>query len=149
MIAVPIGPDARMLAVAATAYFEKHGRPETREAKDASICGCRRMGGLYAWEFEQDGRELKVRVDGQLIFSSVFPILTTALDGLSIGNLPQSLVQPYLDRSALEAVLTQWSPSFPGYHLYYPTRRQPKPAFAIVLEALRYGGEGGGSTDHF
>jgi DNA-binding transcriptional LysR family regulator len=79
-----------------------------------------------------------VRVDGQLTFSSVFPILIAALDGAGLAYLPQTLVQPHLDRGALEAVLTRWSPSFPGYHLYYPSRRQPTPAFAIVLEALRY-----------
>jgi DNA-binding transcriptional LysR family regulator len=144
MIAVPIGPDARMLAVAAPAYFDGHGRPETLEALTHHNCINLRLptyGGLYAWEFEQDGRELKVRVEGQLTFSSVFPILTAALEGLGIGYLPQSLVQPYLAGGGLEAVLTQWSPSFPGYHLYYPSRRQPTPAFGIVLEALRYRAE--------
>jgi DNA-binding transcriptional LysR family regulator len=141
MVAVPIGPDARMLAVAAPAYFAAHGRPETLEALTGHNCINLRLptyGGLYAWEFEQDGRERKVRVEGQLTFSSVFTIRAAALEGYGIAYLPQSVVQPYLDSGALEAILTAWSPSFPGYHLYYPSRRQPTPAFAIVLDALRF-----------
>ena len=141
MIAVPIGPDARMLAVASPAYFAARGRPETLEELTGHDCINLRLptyGGLYAWEFEQDGRERRVRVDGQLTFSSVFPIMEAALDGFGIGYLPQSLVQRHLDSGALEAVLMQWSPPFPGYHLYYPSRRQPTPAFSKVVEALRY-----------
>ncbi len=143
MIAVPIGPDARMLAVAAPAYFAAHGRPATLEALIGHNCINLRLptyGGLYAWEFEQDGRDRRVRVEGQLVFSSVLPILQAALDGLGIACLPQSLVQPHLDHGSLEAVLTQWSPPFPGYHLYYPSRRQPTPAFSLLVEALRYRG---------
>jgi len=143
MIAVPIGPDARMIAVASPGYFAAHGRPETLEDLTAHNCINLRLptyGGLYAWEFEQDGRERHVRVDGQLTFTSVFPILRAALEGFGIGFLPQSLVQRHLDSGALEAVLTQWSPPFAGYHLYYPSRRQHTPAFALVVEALRYRG---------
>jgi DNA-binding transcriptional LysR family regulator len=143
MVAVPIGPDARFLAVGAPDYFASHGRPEALDELTRHRCINLRLptyGGLYAWEFAQDGRELKVRVDGQLTFSSVFSILEAALEGFGIGYLPQSLVQPHLDSGALEAVLTPWSPPFPGYHLYYPSRRQPTAAFAIILEALRYRG---------
>lgn len=141
MIAVPIAPEARMLAVASPAYFAGHGRPETLEALTNHCCLNLRLptyGGLYAWEFTRDGRELRVRVEGQLTFSSILPILEAALDGFGIGYLPVSLIQPHLDSGALEAVLTEWSPPFPGYHLYYPSRRQPTPAFAAIAEALRY-----------
>jgi DNA-binding transcriptional LysR family regulator len=141
MIAVPIAPDARMLAVGAPGYFAARGRPQTLDELTHHACINLRLptyGGLYAWEFAQDGRELKVRVDGQLTFSSVFPILEAALDGFGIGYLPDALVQRHLDSGALEAVLTEWSPPFPGYHLYYASRRQPTAAFAIILEALRY-----------
>lgn len=143
MIAVPIGPDARMLAVAAPAYFARHGRPATLEDLTAHRCINLRLptyGGLYAWEFEEGGRERRVRVEGQLTFSSVFSIRNAALDGFGIAYLPQSVVQPHLDSGALEAVLTAYSPPFPGYHLYYPSRRQPTPAFAVIVDALRYRG---------
>ena len=144
MIAVPIGPDARMLAVGSPAYFAGRGRPLTPEALTEHACINLRLptyGGLYAWEFEQQGRERRVRVDGQLTFSSVFSIVQAALDGFDIGYLPQTLVQRHLDSGALEAVLTRFSPPFPGYHLYYPSRRQPTPAFAKIVEGLRYRGD--------
>ena len=143
MIAVPIGPDARMLAVGSPTYFAERGRPQTLEALTEHACINLRLptyGGLYAWEFEQQGRERRVRVDGQLTFSSVFPILQAAIDGFGIGYLPQTLVQRHLDSGALEAVLTRFSPPFAGYHLYYPSRRQPTPAFAKIVEGLRYRG---------
>lgn len=143
MIAVPIGPDARMLAVASPRYFAARGRPQTLEELTQHNCINLRLptyGGLYAWEFEQDGHELRVRVEGQLIFSSILPVLEATIDGFGISYLPQSMVQPHIESGALETVLTQWSPSFPGYHLYYPSRRQPTPAFARIVEALRYRG---------
>ncbi|MDT8757680.1 LysR family transcriptional regulator [Sphingomonas psychrotolerans] len=143
MIAVPIGPDARMLAVGSPTYFAERGRPQTLEALTEHACINLRLptyGGLYAWEFEQQGRERRVRVDGQLTYSSVFPILQAAIDGFGIGYLPQTLVQRHLDSGALEAVLTRFSPPFAGYHLYYPSRRQPTPAFAKIVEGLRYRG---------
>lgn len=141
MIAVPIGPEARMLAVASPGYFAARGRPRTLEELTRHTCINLRLptyGGLYAWEFERDGHELRVRVEGQLTFSSILPILQAALDGFGIAYLPQSMVQPHLDGGGLEAVLTRWSPPFAGYHLYYPSRRQPTPAFVKVVEALRY-----------
>ncbi|MDP5281059.1 LysR family transcriptional regulator [Sphingomonas sp. DG1-23] len=141
MIAVPIGPDARMLAVASPTYFAARGRPRTLEELTGHDCINLRLptyGGLYAWEFERDGRELRVRVEGQLTFSSLLPILEATLDGFGICYVPQSLVQAHLDSGALEVVLAEWSPPFPGYHLYYPSRRQPTPAFAAIVEGLRY-----------
>lgn len=144
MIAVPIGPEARMLAVASPGYFAAHGRPQTLEALTQHNCINLRLptyGGLYAWEFQQDGHDLRVRVEGQLTFSSILPIRQAALEGFGIACVPDSLVQADLDSGALEAVLTQWSPAFPGYHLYYPSRRQPTAAFVKIVEALRYRGK--------
>jgi DNA-binding transcriptional LysR family regulator len=144
MIAMPIGPEARMLAVASPGYFASRGRPRTLEELTHHSCINLRLptyGGLYAWEFEQDGNDLRVRVEGQLTFSSILPIQKAALDGFGIAYVPESLVQRHLESGALEAVLTQWSPSFPGYHLYYPSRRQPTPAFVKLVEALRYRSE--------
>jgi DNA-binding transcriptional LysR family regulator len=141
MIAVPIGPPARMLAVASPDYFARRGRPDTLEALTRHDCINLRLptyGGLYAWEFTQAGHDVRVRVEGQLTFSSILPILQAALDGFGIACLPLSQVEPHLESGALEAVLTELSPSFPGYHLYYPSRRQPTPAFATIVEALRY-----------
>jgi DNA-binding transcriptional LysR family regulator len=141
MIAVPIGPDVRMVAIAAPSYFKDRAKPEVPQDLTAHCCINLRLptyGGLYAWEFEQGGRELRVRVDGQLTFNSVTPVLEAALDGFGIAYLSQDQVQPYLDKGELVMVLSEWSPPFSGYHLYYPNRRQPTPAFAVLVEALRY-----------
>ena len=141
MIAVPIGPDMRMVAIAAPSYFKDRAHPEVPQDLTSHRCINLRLptyGGLYAWEFEQDGRELRVRVDGQLTFNSIMPILEAALDGFGIAYLSQDQVQPYLDKGELVLVLSEWSPPFSGYHLYYPSRRQPTPAFSVLVEALRY-----------
>lgn len=141
MIAIPISPPMRMIAVASPAYLERRGRPQTLKDLTEHDCINLRLptyGGLYAWEFEENGRELKVRVDGPLIFNSTMPILDAALDGFGIAYLMQHHVQAYLDDGKLESVLEAWSPPFSGFHLYYPSRRQPTPAFAIVAEALMY-----------
>ena len=143
MIAVPIGPDMRMVAVAAPSYFRARPRPAAPGDLTAHRCINLRLpthGGLYAWEFEQNGRELRIRVGGQLTFNSIAPILEAARDGFGIAYLSQDQVQPYLDRGELVMVLSEWSPPFSGYHLYYPSRRQPTPAFTVLVDALRYRG---------
>lgn len=141
MIAVPIGPLARMVAVASPAYFASRPAPQTPQDLAAHACINLRLptyGGLYAWEFEKDGREFRVRVEGQLIFNSILPILQAALDGFGIGYLPQDQVLPHVKAGQLVHVLADWSPPFAGYHLYYPSRRQMTPAFRLIVEALRY-----------
>jgi DNA-binding transcriptional LysR family regulator len=143
MIAVPIGPDLRMAAVASPSYFAARSGP--RAPQDLTDHNCINLrlptyGGLYAWEFEKDGRELRVRVDGQLTFNSGAPMLQAALDGFGVTYLPHGQVLPHLDTGQLVQVLADWTPAYSGYHLYYPSRRQPTPAFSIVLEALRYRG---------
>jgi DNA-binding transcriptional LysR family regulator len=141
MIAVPISPEMRMLAVATPGYFAQAGRPRTPQELAGHRCINLRLPtlrGLYAWEFERNGRAQRVRVDGQLTFNSIFHIREAALAGFGIGYLMESLVRADLDSGALETVLEDWSPPFAGYHLYYPSRRQPTPAFALIVEALRY-----------
>jgi DNA-binding transcriptional LysR family regulator len=141
MIAVRMGPDLRMAAVAAPAYFAKRRRPKSPQELTDHACINLLLptyGGLYAWEFEKNGRELKVRVDGQLVFNNPRPSLTAALAGLGIAYLPEDMVRPHINGGQLVRVLGDWCPPFPGYHLYYPSRRQPTAAFSLLVEALRY-----------
>lgn len=140
MIAMPIGPKLRMAAVASPKYFAANPPPKT--AQDLTTHRCINMrfptkGGLYAWEFERRGRELNVRVDGQLTFNTSPPMVAAALDGLGIAFLPEEEFAPHLEKGRLVRVLEDWCPPFPGYHLYYPSRRQPSPAFSLVVDALR------------
>ncbi|MFP1678291.1 LysR family transcriptional regulator [Alloalcanivorax sp. C16-2] len=140
MIAVPIGPPLRMAAVATPAYFEAHGRPATPADLTEHLCINLRFpthGGLYVWEFDHRGREQTVRVDGQLVFNTSPPIVDAALHGLGIAFLPEQEFAPHLEAGRLERVLDDWCEPFPGYYLYYPSRRQPSPAFSLVLNALR------------
>jgi len=143
MIAVRIGPSLRMLVVGAPSYFAERQRPQTPQDLTAHNCINIRMptyGGLYVWEFEKDGRELKVRVDGQLVFNSSALRLSAVLAGMGLAYLFEDQVESYLADGRLISVLTDWSPPFPGYHLYYPSRRQLSPAFALLVDALRYRG---------
>ncbi len=141
MIAVPISPEMRMLAVATPGYFAGRRRPRTPQELGEHRCINIRLptyGGLYAWEFERNGRAQRVRVDGQLTFNGIFQVQEAALAGFGIAYLLESQIRNHLDSGELEAVLEDWSPAFSGYHLYYPSRRQPTPAFATLVEALRY-----------
>jgi DNA-binding transcriptional LysR family regulator len=96
-------------------------------------------GGLYAWDLEKGRRELHVRVDGQLVFNNIALRVNAVLEGLGLAFLPENAVQPYLAQGRLKRVLEDWCPSFPGYRLYYPSRRQTSPAFGLLVDALRYG----------
>ena len=141
MIAVRIGPDMRMAVVGAPAYFRK--RPEPKRPQDLIGHNCINLrlpthGGLYAWEFEKTGRELKVRVEGQLTFNTTAQMLNAALSGLGLTYVPEGMAQPYVAKGRLKRVLEDWCPPFSGYHLWYPSRRQSSAAFALVIEALRY-----------
>ncbi|MFO1049880.1 MAG: LysR family transcriptional regulator [Geminicoccaceae bacterium] len=143
MIAVPIGPDMRMAVVGSPAYLAKHPAPATPQ--DLTAHGCINMrlptyGGLYVWEFERHGRELKVRVEGQLVFNNIALRLQAALAGLGLAYLPEDrILEPVAD-GRLVRVLEDWCAPFAGYHLYYPSRRQHTPAFALLVEALRWRG---------
>jgi DNA-binding transcriptional LysR family regulator len=141
MVAVRIGPDMSMAVVGAPAYFARHGRPLTPQDLTEHNCINLRLpthGGLYAWEFEKDGRELRVRVEGQLVFNSAVPIRRAALAGLGLACMTSAQVEADVAEGTLIRVLEPWCPPFPGLHLYYPSRRQHSPAFALLLEALRY-----------
>jgi DNA-binding transcriptional LysR family regulator len=145
MIALPIGPPLRMAAVGAPSYFARHPPPRRPQDLAAHTCINLRLptyGGLYAWEFERNRRAVNVRVDGQLVFNSIGPIRAAAVDGFGIAYLPEGEVLPEVHAGRLVRVLEDWCPPFPGYHLYYPSRRQASPAFALVVEALRYRGTG-------
>ncbi|KQO61577.1 LysR family transcriptional regulator [Methylobacterium sp. Leaf87] len=142
MTAVRIGPDMRMAAVGAPAYFAT--RPPPRRPEDLTDHACINLrlptlGGLYAWEFENEGRALHVRVEGQLVFNSVTLILEAALDGFGIAYLPQDQVQGHVATGRLVPVLAAWCEPFSGYHLYHASRPLLTPALAVLVEALRYG----------
>lgn len=141
MVAVRIGPDMRMAAVAAPGYFAAHKPP--RAPNDLGEHNCINLrfptlGGLYAWEFEKRGRAINVRVEGQLIVNEVTLARQAALDGIGIAYLPEHYVEAFIDDGRLTRVLGDWSPPFPGYYLYYPSRRQQSQAFALLVDALRF-----------
>ena len=141
MIAVRIGPDMRMAVVGAPAYFAKRSAPKKPQDLTDHSCINLRLpthGGLYAWEFEKGARELKVRVEGQLVLNGATQILNAALAGFGLAYVPEDLAQPHLDKGLLKRALEDWCPPFSGYHLYYPSRRQSSPAFALLVDALRY-----------
>lgn len=141
MIAVPIGPPVRMAVVAAPAYFAAHPKPRSpRDLVDHNCINMRMQsgGGLYAWDFQRKDRHVNVRVDGQLIFNTSPNIVDAALAGLGIAWLPEEEFAPHIEEGRLLRVLENWCPLFPGYYLYYPNRRQPSPAFSLVVDALRY-----------
>jgi DNA-binding transcriptional LysR family regulator len=141
MIAVRIGPDFRFVVVGAPSYFANRARPRTPQELTVYNCISLRLptyGGIYAWEFEKRGREMKVRVDGQLVFNNAGLRLNAVLAGLGLAYLPEDQVEAHLAKGSLVQVLADWCPPFPGYHLYYPSRRQPTPAFTLLVDALRY-----------
>jgi DNA-binding transcriptional LysR family regulator len=141
MIAVPIGPDMRMAVVGSPGYFKQHKKPKLPQDLHAHACVNLRFttsGALYAWEFEKDGRELKVRVEGQLAFNNGGLCLKAALEGFGLAFVPEDRVLSHVRDGRLVRVLADWCAPFPGFHLYYPSRRQQSPAFALVVEALRY-----------
>ncbi|MEV8521651.1 LysR family transcriptional regulator [Dyella marensis] len=143
MIAMPIGPKVRMAAVASPAYFAANPPPKTPRDLLQHRCINQRQGagGLYVWEFERKGRELEVRVEGQVIVNTSPLIVAAALDGMGIAFLPEEEFAPHIEEGRLVRVLQDWCPPFPGFHLYYPSRRHPSPAFSLVLNALRFRGE--------
>jgi DNA-binding transcriptional LysR family regulator len=143
MVAVRIGPDMRSAVVGAPSYFAKRSRPRTPQDLPTHVCINLRLpthGGLYAWEFEKGGRELRVRVEGQLVFNGTAPMLDAALSGFGLAYVPEDTARAHISSGRLIRVLSDWCPPYPGYHLYYPSRRQPTPAFALLVNALRYRG---------
>ena len=140
MIAVRIGPDWRLVAVASPDYFAKRAAPETPRDLVGHDCINHRQaraGGLYVWEFEKDSGEVRVRVDGQLTFNTSYAMIDAAVSGYGIAYVPESLVLDEIASKQLVQVLGDWTPLFPGYYLYYPSRRQNSPAFKVVVDALK------------
>ncbi len=143
MVAVRIGPDLRMAVVGSPRYFEEHTVPTTPQDLSSHRCINLRMlsgGGLYAWELEKDDRELRVRVDGQLAFNNTNMIVRAAEDGFGLGFVMEDHVRDRVADGRLVRVLEDWCPPFAGYHLYYPSRRQPSAAFSVLVDALRFRG---------
>lgn len=157
MIAVRIGPDWRMAIVGTPNYFSGRALPASPSDLTDHTCINLRLptlGSFYAWEFEQEGKRVEVRVDGQLAFSSSATVLSAAMSSAGLACIPEDLAQPHIETGTLIRVLTSWMPTFDGYHLYYPSRRHATPAFSRLIEALRFrpnasqATSGGGRTDH-
>jgi DNA-binding transcriptional LysR family regulator len=141
MIAARIGPDLRMAVVGSPSYFRNNSVPKVPQDLVGHNCINLRLptrGGLYAWEFEKDGQELNVRVEGQLIFNGTFQMLNAALAGFGLAYVPEDVAQPHLAKARLKRVLGEWCAPYTGYHLYYPSRRQSSAAFNLLLDALRH-----------
>lgn len=141
MVAVRIGPDWRLVAVAASDYLAKRGIPEhPKDLVEHSCINIRQIssGGLYAWEFEKDGQELRVRVDGQLTFNGSYEVAEAAVLGYGIAYVPEDIVAERIRSGALQRVLDDWSQPFSGYYIYFPSRRQNLPAFRVIVDALRH-----------
>ncbi|KQV22149.1 LysR family transcriptional regulator [Rhizobium sp. Root1203] len=141
MISARIGPDFSLAVVGSPSYFKEHGVPTHPKELVGHTCINFRLpssGGLYVWEFEENGQEIKIRVDGQLTFNNIFNALEAAVDGFGMAYIPLEIVQPLVDEGKLEHVLQEFSPPWDGYYLYYPSRRQSSPAFAALLDALRH-----------
>ncbi|MCD0204032.1 LysR family transcriptional regulator [Klebsiella aerogenes] len=144
MIAMPIGPKLRMAAAASPDYFARYPVPKTPHDLTQHQCINMRMvrsGGIYVWEFDREGGELKVRVNGQLTFNTSDHVVDAALAGLGIAFLPEEEFGPHIREGRLVRVLESWCHPFPGYYLYYPSRKQPSPAFSLVVDALRMNGK--------
>lgn len=143
MVAVRIGPDLRMAVVGAPSYFKRRPPPKTPQDLAAHNCINIRLptyGGLFPWDLEKNGREVNVRVEGQLVFNNMALRLASALQGLGLAYMPEDQARPYIANKRLIRVLEDWCPPFSGYHLYYPSRRHASPAFALLVEALRFRG---------
>ena len=141
MIAVRIGPDWRLVTVGSAGYFATHPKPA--HPKDLIRHNCINMrqstaGGLYAWEFAKDGKELRIRVDGQLTFNNSYAMVDAALNDFGIAYLPENIVADHIKSGALVVVLNEWSPLFEGYYIYYPSIRQNSPALKMIIDALRH-----------
>lgn len=141
MISARIGPDFRFAVVGAKSYFKKN--PPPSHPKDLVGHSCINVrfptsGALYAWEFEEKGREIKIRVDGQLVSNNIFQVLEAAIEGFGLAYVPEEIALPHIAKGRLLRVLEKWSPYWDGYYLYYPSRRQSSPAFAVLVDALRH-----------
>lgn len=141
MIAVRIGPDVRLVVAGSPDYFARHGKPQTPHDLQHHRCINMRLptaGGVYHWEFEKAGKQLKVKVDGQLTFNTIAERIDAAESGFGLAFIPEDSIRQEIADGRLVIVLSEWSPAFSGYYLYYPSRKQHLPAFALLIDALRY-----------
>ncbi|MCH5050782.1 LysR family transcriptional regulator [Pectobacterium aquaticum] len=141
MVAVRIGPDLRLVVVGSPDYFSRYGFPDTPHDLQHHRCINMRLptlGGLYHWEFEKDGKSLQVKVEGQLTFNHLAERIDAAESGFGLSFIPEDMIQQQLASGKLIAILEEWCPIFPGYYLYYPSRKQHPPAFALLIDALRH-----------
>ena len=141
MIAVRISPDWRFVVVGTADYFRRRSVPEHPGELTSHQCINLRLasaGALYAWEFEKDGRDIEVKVGGQVVLDNIVSVLHAALDGLGLAFVPEDLAQPHIESGRLRTALEDWCPKIQGYHLYCPHRRLASPAFARFVEAMRY-----------
>jgi DNA-binding transcriptional LysR family regulator len=141
MISTRIGPDFCFAVVGSTSYFKNNPEPSHPHDLVHHTCINERMptsGGIWAWEFEENGREIKIRVEGQLVFNNIYNVLDAALDGFGLAYMPEEIALPHIEKGRLKRVLQDFSPYWDGYHLYYPSRRQSSPAFIALVDALRY-----------
>ncbi|CAH6635699.1 LysR family transcriptional regulator [Pseudocitrobacter vendiensis] len=141
MIAVRIGPDVRLVVAGSPDYFARHGKPQTPHDLQHHRCINMRLptaGGVYHWEFEKAGKHLKVKVDGQLTFNTIAERIDAAESGFGLAFIPEDSIRQEIADGRLVTVLSEWSPAFSGYYLYYPSRKQHLPAFALLIDALRY-----------
>ncbi|KAA1052024.1 LysR family transcriptional regulator [Pseudocitrobacter sp. 73] len=141
MIAVRIGPDVRLVVAGSPDYFARHGEPQTPHDLQHHRCINMRLptaGGVYHWEFEKAGKQLKVKVDGQLTFNTIAERIDAAESGFGLAFIPEDSIRQEIADGRLVTVLSEWSPAFSGYYLYYPSRKQHLPAFALLIDALRY-----------
>ncbi|MDN5005116.1 LysR family transcriptional regulator [Bradyrhizobium sp. GCM10027634] len=140
MIAVRIGPDWRLVAIASPAYLKEHPKPKHPQDLLQHICIKRRAaaGGHYVWEFAKNGQDLRVRVEGQLTFNESHAMIEAAIKGFGIAYVPEDMVTQYVRSGELVIVLDDWSPTFDGYYIYYPSSRQNSAAFKVIVDALRH-----------
>lgn len=141
MVAVRIGPDWRMVVVGSPGYFSRHGKPQTPHDLQQHNCINMRLptlGGLYAWEFSKDGQPMRVRVEGQLTFNNLASRIEAATSGMGLAMVPEDCVAQAVSEGKLATVLDDWCEPFPGYYLYYPSRKQHTAAFTLLIDALRY-----------
>lgn len=141
MISVRIGPDVRFAVVGSPEYFKKHSVPLTPNDLTGHRCVNLRLtthGGLYAWEFEKEGREIRVRVDGQLTFNEIFQVVDAAREGFGLAHVPEEIVRPCIEAGRLVSVLSDYCPVWEGHHLFYASRRQSSRALSLVVETLRH-----------
>jgi DNA-binding transcriptional LysR family regulator len=141
MIAVRIGPDVRMAVVGSPAYFA--ARPVPKKPQDLTDHNCINVrlpthGGLLPWDFQKGAHQLNVRVDGQVALNDFPQIINATLAGMGLAFTLEEVVQEHIAHGRLVRVLRDWCGVFPGYYLYYPSRRQPSPAFSMIVDALRY-----------